>query len=39
MVAGLHVCDALANGFDDTSSFVSKDDGKSSLRIFPRECV
>lgn len=35
MVTGLDVGDALANGFNYTGSFMSQNNGKSSLGILP----
>lgn len=39
MIAWLHACHALANGFDDASTLVSKHDWKGAFRIFARESV
>lgn len=39
MVAGLDVGDAFADRFNDTSSFVSENDGEGTLGIFAREGV
>jgi hypothetical protein len=39
VVAGLHVCDALTNGLNDTSTLVSKNDRESTLGVLARECV
>ena len=39
MVTGLHVCDTLTNGLDDTSTLVSEDDGESTLGVLAGQCV
>ena len=39
VVARLHVCDALTDGLDDTSTLVPEDDGESTLRVLARQCV
>jgi hypothetical protein len=39
VVAGLDVCDALADGLDDTGAFVSENDGERTLRVLTRESV
>lgn len=39
MVTGLHICDALTNRLDNTSTFVSKNDGESTLGVLARQCV
>lgn len=39
VVAGLDVGDALSHGFDNTSTFVSEDDGEGTLGILARERV
>jgi hypothetical protein len=36
MVARLHIGDTLANGLDDTSTLVTKDNGESTLGILAR---
>ena len=39
MVTGLHVCDTLTNGLDDTSTLVSEDDGEGTLGVLAGQCV
>lgn len=39
MVAGLHVGDALTNGLDDASAFVSENDGEVALGVLARERI
>ena len=39
MVARLHICDALTDGLNDTSTLVSEDDGESTLRVLSGQCV
>jgi len=39
VVANLDVSDTLANGLDDTSTLVSKNDGESTLGVQARESV
>lgn len=39
IVADLHVGDALTNGLNNTSTFVTEDDGESTLGILARERV
>lgn len=39
VVAGLHVCDALTDGLDDTSTLVSEDDGEGTLGVLAGQCV
>jgi hypothetical protein len=39
MVANFHICDALANGFNDTTSFVSADDRECAFWVFPGEGI
>ena len=39
MVPGLHVCDTLTNGLDDTSTLVSEDDGEGTLGVLAGQCV
>jgi hypothetical protein len=34
MVARLHRGDTLANGLNDASTFMTKDDGECALRVF-----
>jgi hypothetical protein len=39
VVARLHICDALTDGLNDTSTLVSEDDGESTLRVLSGQCV
>jgi hypothetical protein len=39
VIAGLHVCDALADGLDDTSTLVAEDNGEGALGVLAREGV
>lgn len=39
MVAGFYVCDTLADGLDDTSTLVSKNNGESTFRVLAGQCV
>lgn len=39
VVADLDIGDALADGLDNTGTFVSEDDGESTLGILSRERV
>jgi hypothetical protein len=39
MIAGLDSGDALANGFDDAGTFVTKDDGEGSFGILSAKGV
>lgn len=39
VVTGLHVCDALTDGLDDTGALVAQDDRESSLWVLSGKCV
>jgi hypothetical protein len=39
VVARLHVCDALADGLDDSSALVPEDNGECTLGVLSGECV
>jgi hypothetical protein len=39
VVANLYVCDALANGLNDTGTLVTKNNGESTLGVLSGECV
>lgn len=39
MITRLHIRDALTDGFNDTSAFMSEDNGERALRIFARERI
>lgn len=39
MVAGLHVGDTLADRLDNTSAFVSQDDGEGTFGVLAGQCV
>lgn len=39
VVARLHVGDTLADGFDDTSALMTKNNGECAFGVLARECV
>jgi hypothetical protein len=39
IVANLYVCDALADGLDDTGTLVTEDNGERALGVLSGECV
>jgi hypothetical protein len=39
VVTRLHICDALTNGLNDTSTLVPEDDGEGTLGVLARQCV
>lgn len=39
VITRLHVGDTLTNRLDNTSSFVSQDDGESSLRVLAGQSI
>jgi hypothetical protein len=39
VVANLYICDALADGLDDTGTLVTEDNGERALGVLSGECV
>ena len=39
MVAGLHVCDTLADGFDNAGTLMAQDNGEVTLGVLSRQSV